>query len=660
MADPTGIGRFVRSEHVLMSVGWKGIDQAPPQPLPGRGLTNRRLIYLIVTIAVAVLLVSAAAVISAWIPLLPRGVRRGLTEGLLRAVLAGYVALFLFSAIATPLMTFILVKSRQARRRRPALARGVLLGGSCLLSLVALEVGSAGWRMWMHRYPKLPASFEEAPDDTFRMVVLGGSSALGEPYRPWVSVGQIVAWRLGEAVPARRFECEILAWLGDSLEDQHHKLAAIKQRPNMVIIYSGHNEFTARFEEEREGWLEEEPGNQWIRPVYRASLYSPFCQLAYETISKNRLDVGPSMRGRHTLIDSPQCSAAEASEIGRDFEARLEAITAYCEQIGAVPLLIIPPANEADYEPSRSTLPAIVSQEDRTMLEREWSEVRAGKASDALLTAERYRKILDRHPGFAEAHFRLARLEEAAGHRTAAALHYLAALENDGLPVRCPARLRAAYERVAARHARCVLIDGRAELATASPRRLLDDHVIQDTHHPTLLGQTALAQAVLRELARRNVLGPSFRKAGPFDAGDCARHFGLDAEKWATMCDRTSEHYRRVAGYRYDPAERLEKARRYAEAARRIRSGVPPERAGIPGLETGESAQPETPGSEADPRPRATKRKREGTDALNGRVARGGPSFGNPFDLPVLEQNRRAAAQKSHGCREMIPVAIRN
>ncbi len=64
----------------------------------------------------------------------------------------------------------------------------------------------------------------------------------------------------------------------------------------------------------------------------------------------------------------------------------------------------------------------------------------------------------------------------------------MAALENDGLPIRCPAALRAAYDRVARRHPGSILIDGRRELAGASPRRLLDDHVIQDTHHPTLQG----------------------------------------------------------------------------------------------------------------------------------------------------------------------------
>ena len=105
----------------------------------------------------------------------------------------------------------------------------------------------------------------------------------GEPYRPWLSVGQIVAWRLQQAIPGRQFPCEILAWLGDSLETQHHKLAALERRPDAVIIYSGHNEFAARFEEEREGWLDEEPGNRLLGAAFRASLSSPFCRLVYES-----------------------------------------------------------------------------------------------------------------------------------------------------------------------------------------------------------------------------------------------------------------------------------------------------------------------------------------------------------------------------------------
>ena len=626
-----------------MNVGTKRFDDAEPHQMPVRGFRIGRLIRIILLIAAVALVAAAIMVVPGWIPLLPRGARRGLTEGLLRAVLAGYVGLFLVSAVATPWMAVILLRSRRARRIRPLLARGTLFGGACLLSLVLLELGSTGWRLWMHRYPKLPMSFPEAKGDEFRILVLGGSSALGEPYRPWISVGQIVAWRLGQAMPERRFECEILAWLGDSLEDQHRKLAVLKQRPGMVIIYSGHNEFTARYEEERDGWLDEEPGNRLVRPVYRASRNSPFCRLAYELISKNRLDVGPSMAGRHQLVDAPQCSPSEVAEICTDFESRLEVLTSYCEQIGAVPVLIVPPANEADYEPSRSTLPAHVSQEERSSLEREYRAARANEPSDAQASAESYRRILDRHPGFAEAHFRLARLLERAGRRGAAAEHYLGALEYDGLPIRCTAPLRNAYERVAARHTRSILIDGRRELAAASPRRLLDDHVIQDTHHPTLPGQVALADAVLRELARKKVFGASYRSERPLDAAECAEHFGLDAEKWAVMCERTSEHYRRVAGYRYDPTERLEKSRRYAEAAKKIRSGVAPEEAGVPGVGVDVNER-HWPDKDALMTPAGT------------RGASRGPSLGDLFDLPILEHDGRTAAQEPDGCREMISV----
>ena len=71
----------------------------------------------------------------------------------------------------------------------------------------------------------------------------------------------------------------------------------------------------------------------------------------------------------------------------------------------------------------------------------------------------------------------------------------------------------------------------------------------------------------------------------------CARHFGMDAERWASMCERTSEHYRRVAGYRYDPAERLEKSRRYAEAADEDQEAAcRPDQVGVPGVGVAEPA----------------------------------------------------------------------
>ena len=264
--------------------------------------------------------------IPAWIPLLPRTLRRGLTEGLLRARAGRVRRAF----------------SRVARRgARP----GVF---SAQISPSAATGGRSSQRLADRGLVLVFAGLARAGFDRLADVDAPVSEAAGELSRrrspvhsgSW-SWGARVRWasRIGpgfrsdrsspggwaEAIPARRFECEILAWLGDSLEKQHRKLAALKRRPEMVIIYSGHNEFAARYEEERDGWLDEEPGNGLIQPIYRASLNSPFCRLAYEIISKNRLDVAAAAPGRHQLIDPPQCSPAEAEEIRIDFEGRLEA-----------------------------------------------------------------------------------------------------------------------------------------------------------------------------------------------------------------------------------------------------------------------------------------------------------------------------------------------
>jgi hypothetical protein len=551
-------------------------ERVAARPRGGRLASAIRLAAVAVPIA---LVATFAMVLPGWMAVLPPGVRRTLVEAVLRGVLIGYWTLALAAVLGTPLMVYLAARSRRRTggRSRRGMLRALAACLACLLGLIVLEVGSAAWRGWMHRLPSLPTTFEPSPPDEYRILVLGGSSALGEPYRPWLSVGQIVAWQLQEAVPNRRFECEILAWLGDSLEQQHRKLAGIRRRPDAVIIYSGHNEFVARFEngrEERDPGIDEEPRNWLLRQAYRATLLSPSCRLAYEIISKNRLDE-PPMAGRHRLIDPPLCSPSEAADILADFRRRLEAIVVYCERIGALPILIVPPANESGFEPSRSTLPPSASRADRRWVIDTFTTARAAESSDPALAAAGYAAILGRFPDFAEAHFRLARLLERQGKPAEAGPHYLAALDFDGLPIRCPSPFRAAYHDVARRHPGCILVDGRRELATISPDGLIGDHVIQDAHHPTLVGYTALAGAVLRELQFRKTFAPARPIALPIDPDASARHFAMDGPKWANVFERTSVHYKRVAGYRYDPEERLEKSRRFAEAARRHPAGPP-------------------------------------------------------------------------------------
>jgi hypothetical protein len=545
------------------------IQPAAPR-LFQRSLVARALRLAVPAVAIA-LAATAAAVGPSWFSAQPRAFQRAAIEILLQAILIVYGMVVLFAVAGTPLLGWLLARRWRRGQRRAALERGLLVCMSCLAAIVGLEVLATGWRAWIHRIPILPTTFAPSPPGEYRIVVLGGSAALGEPYRPWVSVGQIVAWKLQEAIPDRRFVCQILAWLGDSLEKQHVKLAGLKQKPGAVIIYSGHNEFAARFGEERDPWLGWAPRSSLFRQLELAAMISPFCRLCHEVKNANRIDA-PPLAGRHHLIDPPICGAWEKAEIVAEFGRRLEAIVAYCERIGALPILIVPPANEAGYEPSRSTLPPDVPKSEPDRLAAEFAHARGEESRDPAASAARYEAILARHPQFAEAHFRLARLLEHRGRFGLAAEHYLAALDCDGLPIRCPAALRAAYVQVSQRHPACVLIDGRREMAATSANGLIGDEMIQDTHHPTLRGYVTLASAVLRALAQRPSFEGRLAVTLPLDVQACGARFAMGPDQWATVCERTAEHYRRVAGYRYDPTERLDKARRYAALAVQFRA----------------------------------------------------------------------------------------
>ncbi len=114
----------------------------------------------------------------------------------------------------------------------------------------------------------------------------------------------------------RRFECEIVAYPGDSLEMQHHKLAALKHRPDAVIIYAGHNEFVARFEEEREGWLDEQTatGDRAAHPSRDLEF-----RRSARWLTRSSARTGSTVRRRLPsvieIIDPPVCSRRG---VGRD------------------------------------------------------------------------------------------------------------------------------------------------------------------------------------------------------------------------------------------------------------------------------------------------------------------------------------------------------
>ena len=64
-----------------------------------------------------------------------------------------------------------------------------------------------------------------------------------------------------------------------------------------------------------------------------------------------------------------------------------------------------------------------------------------------------------------------------------------------------------------------------------------------------------------------------------------ARHFGMDASRWARVCERSRTFYIRTAYVRYDPSERLDLSARYDRAAHDFAAGRPLQGPGLPSLD---------------------------------------------------------------------------
>lgn len=559
----------------------------PMRPDDEKGPSRRPRKVRVLLVALAVGIIAARAVLKTWtIGNGARGVRLALL-GAVRVVYPVFLAVILGLGLGLAAAWFL---RRKRGLARPFVAKGLMLIVSTLVAALLAEVSAAVYSNWLHRSPStaiVPSRGSRPESGDVHILVVGESSAEGVPYRDWLSVGKVVAWQLRRAVPWRMFHVEVQARPGWTLEQMHQRLVESRAIPDVVILYAGHNEFASRY-----GWSSDvayyadDPRPPWaVAVVGRIARASPLARLAGE-LHERDLVAAPPRRLRRRLVDVPSQTPEERSERFVDFRRRLEAMVVYCERVGALPVLVIPPGNDAGFEPNRSILPPETPLAERETFARSVEWARDLEASDPGASLAAYRVLIDQQPGFAETHFRVARLLEAAGDDEGAYRHYVAARDLDGHPMRCPSPCQDAYREVAGRHD-VVLVDGQAVLRDRHPRGQLDDRLFNDAMHPSLEGHVALAEAILAGLKGRAAFGwPGETPAPRIDLAECADHFDVQVATWKAVCEFAASFYRTTVPIRHDPAERRGKEARYGEALIRLGAARTAEGLGLPGVGT--------------------------------------------------------------------------
>ena len=302
-----------------------------------------------------------------------------------------YSAIVTAAVIGVVVAGFFLVRGERFERSRSTLARSLLLCVSLLLAATAAEVVCGLWQERQHSRTAMPigglgrelgqadelrfrapiadmplrTDFPDPPGDReIDVVILGESSRRGSSLQQLDLARALLDWKLLKAIPGRPIRTRVFARSGSTLEWQHRDLPKLLNRPDILIVYCGHNEFSARLADSREHtyYFDQRLPSTGDMLVDRVERSSSVCALIRETADKCRIAIPPATSGRRKLVDVPLYSSTEYNTLLVDFRRRLEAIVCYAEQVGAIPILILPAANDAGFEPSRSFLPAATTR----------------------------------------------------------------------------------------------------------------------------------------------------------------------------------------------------------------------------------------------------------------------------------------------------------
>lgn len=334
---------------------------------------------------------------------------------------------------------------------------------------------------------------------TFRIFTLGGSTAYGRPYGTRTSYSGWLEGILKEAAePDQHFEVINAAGISYA---SYRVVLVLKEilayQPDLVIIYTGHNEF---LESRTYQHLLAQP-SAWLRileSLYRLRIYS----LLERAVGKIGAEssVGEDSRPRssegilspevETLLDRSagleyyQRDSVYARGVFDHFRFNVGRMIRLCRQAGVPVLFCRPVDNLKDFSPFKSMPGAEMASADRVRLERLLNMGRIllaeGKADQGL---ETLKKAVRLEPLYAESWFYLGRALLATGDTARARQAFLQARELDVCSLRAQEPIHRILEEETAT-AGVNLLDLPALFASHSPGGIIGAETLIDHIHP--------------------------------------------------------------------------------------------------------------------------------------------------------------------------------
>jgi tetratricopeptide (TPR) repeat protein len=345
----------------------------------------------------------------------------------------------------------------------------------------------------------------------FRVFFLGGSASAGWPHPDGEAYSDYLEQALFRAYPDRKFEI---------LNVSAHAYAAYRVRlifeeviglePDLLVIYSGNNEFIERRNYAVEPrWYDALASFANRSMTYRLVRGSPLVSGFFPASTLNAGERGEVAYEQWSKIEKlPLALRTDENQyrkLREHYEFSISFMAQTAKERGVPVILLTVPTNTRDWQPNVSV--------NSTGRESAWQQhFRAGRA--ALLTGDPAKAVdeltaaaqLD--PEHAATQYFRGRALEAAGRTGEAHSFYDLARDLDANPFRAPSVLNRILRRIAEAHSNVRLVDADRLFREAAAPHAPGFGLFLDYVHPTRKGNAILAKAVFEAMASGK-LGPA-------------------------------------------------------------------------------------------------------------------------------------------------------
>mgnify|MGYP006277403943 CR=1 FL=1 len=412
-------------------------------------------------------------------------------------------AFFLMAIIVIPAFFFLLVEIilRISGYGYPA---SFYLERTCNEQKVHIENDRFGWRFFPPAIARRPLDTMVAADkqeDEFRIVILGGSAAMGDP-DPSYGFGRILETLLEAESPEKDISVYNAAMTGINSHVVREISGDINRiKPDLVILYLGNNEVVGPFGcGSIFGRFTSNLSAIRLRILLQETKWG---QMLSSILKGDKNSETPEQWGGMTMFLRGRLRYNNPDlKITYDhFRKNLEAIIKNSEDTGAEILLCTVAVNHFSCPPFASLHSEDISKEKiKAWRERYKSGLRNFENGDLESASLNFKAALGIDDKYALLHYLIAETLQESGHLDDAENHYYLAKELDALLFRADSSINEVIRKVARENEDMLFVDADVNFSKLRKEEIADDEFFLDHVHLTFTGNYLLAFDMARKI----------------------------------------------------------------------------------------------------------------------------------------------------------------